>query len=163
MSTNATTFSAMDFWELMRVEASHWYWSFPLMFTFIICNKKLRFYCDFCHEKVLKKICQHFSRPISDFCFSKDKSFLLFFLAEWSPRCIGNTLGPFRNNHFIRFLLYTANQCALFKFVRQAFYFLTLPWVIRDKTDRLSCCRLGLLGYIHIFVRLNWPKFEGKR
>ena len=142
----------LDFLELRRVEACHWYWSFPLMFTFIICNKKLRFYCDFCHEKVLKKICQHFlvnkktwmtfsskigrsSRPISDFCFSKDKSFLLFFLAEWSPGCIGNTLGPFRNNHFIRFLLYTANQCALFKFVRQAFYFLTLPWVIRDKTD----------------------------
>ena len=50
----------MDFWELMRVEASHWYWSFPLMFTFIICNKKLRFYCDFCHQKVLKKNCQHF-------------------------------------------------------------------------------------------------------
>ena len=152
MSTNATTFSAMDFWELMRVEASHWYWSFPLMFTFIICNKKLRFYCDFCHEKVLKKNCQHFLvnkktwmtfsseigrslRPISDFFFSRDKSFLLFFLAEWSPGCIGNTLGPFRNNHFIRFFLYTANQCALFKFVRQAFYFLTLPWVIRDKTD----------------------------
>ena len=43
----------------------------------------------------------------------------------------------------------------LFRYVRQAFYFLTLPWVIRDKTD------LGLLGYIHIFVRLNWFKFEG--
>ena len=126
---------ALDFVELRRVEACHCSWSFPLMFTFIICNKKLRFYFNFCHEKVLKKICQHFSRPISDFCFSEDKSFLLFFLAEWSPGCIGNTLGPFRNNHFIRFLLYTANQCALFKFVRQAFYFLTLPWVIRNKTD----------------------------
>ena len=54
------TFSATDFWELGRVEACHWFYSFPLMFTYIICNKKLRFYCDFCHQKVLKKNCQHF-------------------------------------------------------------------------------------------------------
>ena len=51
---------ALDFVELMRVEASQWKCGPPLMFTFIICNKKLRFYCDFCHQKVLKKNCQPF-------------------------------------------------------------------------------------------------------
>ena len=42
------------FFELGRVEACHWTWSFLLMFTFIFRWKKLLFYCYFSHTERLK-------------------------------------------------------------------------------------------------------------
>ena len=58
LSTKLTTFSAIDFFELGRVEASHWTRNFLAMFTFIFRSKNVRHYCHFCHERLFKFFCQ---------------------------------------------------------------------------------------------------------
>ena len=117
----AGTFSAMDFWELGRVEASHWTWSFLPMFTFIFRHKQLRFYCEFCHTKALKNFRQDFylvpkwrtwifhnfgqvRDPISDFFILFRKFLKLIFWVKRSSKSHEKPLGPFRCKCFIRYI-----------------------------------------------------------
>ena len=122
---------AIDFFELMRVDACHWKCRPPMVSTMYLSNKKLRFYCAIWHTKLTKFFGQAFYLhpkwktlifPIlsqvrdlfSDFFTLFSKSFLLISWVKWTSKSHEMPLGPFRNNCFIRFLRQSS-------FVRQIF------------------------------------------
>ena len=107
------------FFELGRVEASHWTWSSMMVSTFIRKWKILLRYCYFWHTERLKNFRQEFyllqkwktsnfpnlsqvRAPISDSFILFRKLFKVIFFLKLSPKCLGNTLKLFKTSWFIQ-------------------------------------------------------------